>query len=441
MADVGLQVNYLADELVPTATVAPIRSSPSTLAETELPEQFLADLVARRLLFHRGQARLAELVSGLRLPAIVLEELLTLMRGERTVDLARRGATHGDIVYSLTDLGRTKASESMSMCRYTGPAPVSYQSYVEQVELQSVGRLRITQQQVNAAYQGVVMREELREQVGAALNSARPMFFYGPAGSGKTYLAESLLRLLPGLVAIPYAFLIENEIVQVFDPIIHRPAGTPAAEPKLDLRERPDPRWQLCHRPMVVTGGELRLEMLDLRYEPTSGFYQAPPHVKANNGIFIVDDLGRQLVSPEQLMNRWVVPMDRRHDYLSLHTGSTFRLPFDVVLVFATNLSPRDLADEAFLRRLGSKIHIGSVDEHDYREIFMRVCSELDIAFDEEGLSTTLSLHRRMKQPQLACHPRDLLGVVRDHAVYRGCVPRATAVAVTAAWNIHFATD
>lgn len=413
-------------------------AAPRSLAETGLPLPILADL-AGKLLLLRGQLRLVELARMLRLPAAVVDELLEFMRGEKLAHLVSRGITHGDVVFGLSDGGRQRAAEALQRCRYAGPAPVTLAAYVLQVQRQAVTGMRVTRADVDNAYAGIALAPELRDQIGAAMNSGRPLFFYGPPGSGKTFLAESLARLLQGSVAVPYAFLVDSEVVQVFDPLVHQPLPD-KANTALGPRQHGDRRWLRCRRPIAITGGELRLETLELRFDRTAGFYQAPPQVKANNGLFIVDDLGRQQVTPEQLMNRWLVPMDRGRDHLVLHTGSSFAVPFDMILAFSTNLAPHDVADEAFLRRLGYKIHVGPLAAGEYREIFRQACAAAGIGYSEAAAAELLELHRRQRRPPLACHPFDLLGLIRDFAVYRGIEPRVDAETLRHAWHGHFAT-
>lgn len=415
--------------------------APRTLEETGLPLLFLVELVAK-LLFVRGQQRLTELSQHLRLPAIVLEQLLTFMRAERLCEVIRRGETDGDVLFELTDAGRLRAGEFLARCKYAGAAPVSLATYVAQVERQSVTKMKVTRDGVEEAFAGLVIKPEIRDQLGAAMGSGRALFLYGPAGAGKTYLAERLALLLEGDIAVPHAILVDGEIIQVFDPLIHTAVaeeGRPGAV--LDNLLRPDLRWVRCHRPVAITGGELTLRMLDLDYDAGTGFYQAPPHVKANNGLFVVDDLGRQMVTPEQLMNRWIVPMDRHHDYLALHSGTKFTLPFDVVLVFSTNLMPSEVADPAFLRRLGYKVHVGPMNEHEYRNIFTRTCAQQGVAFDELVFNALLQdYHARFDQPLLACYPRDLVNQIADLARYRGEPAVLTTEALHWAWHNYFAT-
>jgi hypothetical protein len=415
--------------------------APKTIDETGLPLLFLVELAAK-VLFLRGRSKLTDLAQHLRLGATVVESLLTFMRTERVCEIARRGETDGDVHYNLTDQGRTRAAEFLQRSQYAGAAPVSLHAYTEQIRSQSIGGMRVTLHDVDRAFRGLIVRAELREQLGAAMNSGRAMFLYGPAGSGKTFLAEQLLRLLNGHVAVPHAICVDNEVIQLFDPLVHE-SVEPAARPQdaLYRQRQTDARWVLCRRPVSLTGGELTLDMLNLYFDETTRFYQAPPHVKANNGLFIIDDLGRQQVSPQQLMNRWIVPMDRGHDYQALHNGYKFAIPFDVILVFSTNLMPKEVADEAFLRRLGYKIHVGALDENDYRRVFREVCEQNGVAYSEDALEYLLREHHaRDAKPLLACYPRDIVRQIRDFAAYREEPPELTSKALDWAWHNYFAT-
>lgn len=440
----------IASETLPersgTVTSSPRRvrlpGLPRTVEETGLDFRFLVELLAK-VLFVRGQISLAELSSHVKLPASVIESALAFMRAERLCEVTRRGGSDGDVNYQLTDTGRGRAAGFLERSQYAGVAPVSLQSYRDTVETQSVAELRVTRGEMERRFADVVINPAVRDQVGAAVNSGRAMFIYGPAGSGKTYLAERLRRLLSGGVVVPHAIAVGNDVIQIFDPLVHQPIESARATTSpIDREAVSDRRWLLCQRPVVISGGELRLSMLDLDYDEATRFYQAPPHLKANNGIYVVDDLGRQLVTPRDLMNRWVVPLDRRKDYLSLRTGHKFAVPFDVVVVFSTNLRPVDLVDEAFLRRLGYKIHIGPMSEDEYRSVFRSVCAELGIPFAEDMFRYLLRNHHdRENKPRLACYPRDILSQLRDFAVYEGGPPRLTADNLDRAWHNYFISE
>jgi hypothetical protein len=415
---------------------------PRTVEDTELEFIFLVELLAK-VLFVRGQVSLAQLASHVKLPATVIEGLLGFMRTERLCEVTRRGGSDGDVNYQLTDTGRARAAGFFERSQYAGVAPVSLRSYRDTIETQSVAELRVTREEVKRQFAGVVLKPAVLDQVGAAMNSGRAMFLYGPAGSGKTYMAERLRRLLKGSILVPHAIVVGNDVIQIFDPLVHQPAASaPASASGIDREAMSDGRWVRCERPVVISGGELRLSMLDLDYDEATRFYQAPPHVKANNGIYVVDDLGRQLVTPRDLMNRWVVPLDRRKDYLSLRTGHKFAVPFDVVVVFSTNLRPADLVDEAFLRRLGYKIYVGPMSEDEYRSIFEGVCAELGITYAEQMFQHLLRNHHdREDRPRLACYPRDILSQLRDFAAYEGGPPQLTADNLDRAWHNYFISE
>lgn len=441
----ALQQDAGAVRRLGSASLMPI--PPATVEETGLPFFFLVELVAKHL-FRGGPQRASELADRLHLLPGVTESLLVFMRDERLIEVQARtqgtvsGAMTKDFTYALTDLGRARAGDAMARCQYAGPAPVSLGDYVRQVALQSFRDERVTRDDVRRHFGSEVIRPDLLEQFGAAMNSGRAMFVYGPPGAGKTYIAERLIGLMAGAVYIPHAIYVEGEIIQVHDPLVHRPVEHPnEARSRIERHVAQDGRWVRCNRPVVLNGGELSLSMLDLQFDHESRYYTAPPQVKANNGLLIIDDLGRQLSEPRVIMNRWIVPMDRQMDYLALHTGVKFQVPFDLSLVFSTNLPPSSLADEAFLRRLGYKIYVGHLDEASYGEIFKRVCQQMGVPFSEAGLAYVLQRHEREHKPLLACIPRDLVGQVRDHASYLGQAPALDEGLLGWAWNNYYVHD
>jgi DNA-binding PadR family transcriptional regulator len=420
---------------------SPLPSMPQRVEDTGLDFSFLVELLTK-ILYVRGQLRLPDLATHAKLSLGALEPLLTFMRSERLCEMVRHGETDGTMAYTLTDLGRARAKDSLERSQYAGPAPVSLSAYVKQVKQQSIMDMGVTRETLQRAFEGIVVRQDLLNQFGAAMNSGRPILVYGPAGSGKTYLSERLVGLLTGNIAVPYAIEVGNEVIQVFDPVVHQPVPMDDSRRSvLDRGRNHDGRWVLCQRPVVMTGAELTLPMVDLQFDQKARFYQAPPQIKANNGLFIVDDLGRQLVSPQDLMNRWIVPLDRHVDYFGLHTGKKFQVSFDVIVVFSSNLQPSKLADEAFLRRLGYKIFVGPLPEADYRRIFMQVCAQNGIPFEESGYRYLLNeLHSPNDKPLLACLPRDILNQLRDFARFNDREPKLSEDLLQWAWHNYFAS-
>lgn len=430
-----------AHTVPPVPTRTPLPPAPRTVSETGLPFLFLVELTVKTL-FLGGLLRMTELVGRMRLSVGVIDPVIIYMRSEKLCETSRAGGATGtdaDVCYRLSELGRGRGAEFLARCGYTGPAPVTLEAYQDMIAARSVATMRIARTTVQAEFEKIVVGPGILDQLGAAMNSGRAMFIHGPAGSGKTFLAEHLCELLRGEIAVPHAIYVGGEVVQVYDPVVHQAGAPDEAGESPFRRAQGDARWVRCRRPAVLTGGELSLDMLDLKFDHTTRYYQAPPHLKANNGIFIIDDLGRQRCSPEDLLNRWIVPMDRRVDFLSLHTGYKFEVPFDVIVIFSSNLPPEDLGDGAFLRRIGYKVHIGPLREDDYRRIFVEACAGLGIPWDEDAFAWLVrERHLREGRPLLACYPRDLLSQVRDRAAYEGVPPALTPEALDWAWNNFF---
>lgn len=425
------------------ALLAPSNArAPRTVDETGLPFLFLAELLGK-ILFQRGQMRLAELAAHTKLNVSVIDPLIAFLRAEKLCEVARIGnsGTDADLCYILTEAGRARAQAALGRNAYAGPAPVTLAAYVAQVKAQSVANMQVTRGAMAAVFDGVVVNPVVLDQIGAGMNSGRALFLHGVAGSGKTYLAERLRDLLVGTIAVPHALMVDGEVIPFFDNVQHcvtEPALTEA--PGLDRGSAPDLRWiRGVRRPAALAGGELTLDMLDLRFDPHTRLYQAPPHLKSNNGIFIIDDLGRQRCTPEALMNRWIVPMDRNVDYLTLHTGHTFQVPFDVIIVFSSNFVPQRLSDGAFLRRLGYKIEVPEASTDEYTRLFRQACESVGVTFDAAAFDYLLACHRERGVPLLACYPRDLMRQLRDLARYEDCAPELSRRTLDWAWDNYFA--
>jgi predicted ATPase with chaperone activity len=292
---------------------------------------------------------------------------------------------------------------------------------------------------MEAAFSDVVLKEHLLDQLGPALHSGRPIFLYGPPGAGKTYVAKMLSRLMNDDVLIPYAIAQGEQIVQFFDPVYHQRVDADGGTAGVMLEQGYDTRFIRCKRPVAITGGELTLDMLEMAYDPSTRQYQAPLQLKANNGLYMIDDLGRQRADVTDLLNRWIVPMEESQDYLSLRSGEHFSIPFDVVLIFSTNLDPLQLADEAFLRRLGYKIRFDYLNAGEFDRIWAQVCAQRGIEVDASILQFVKDeLYGRCATPMLPCHPRDLIGLALDQACYQGRDAVMTVEDIKSAWNSYF---
>jgi energy-coupling factor transporter ATP-binding protein EcfA2 len=409
--------------------------APRTIEETGLTEAFLLELVARTA-YVLGKVSLSILIRRLKLGARVLEDVLAFGIRERMLE--RSGGPHDiDREFQLTETGH-RAAELMARCRYVGPAPVPLEQYQACLQRQSTHEQRVTRASVEAAFADMAVTTALLDQIGSAVNNGRPVIFFGPSGSGKTSLAERLVRLMPKRVAVPYAIAIENEIIQMFDPLIHKPCELVAADG--GSNNTADGRWQYCRPPTGLSGGELTLDMLELCHDAVNGYYQAPPHIKATGGLYIIDDLGRQRVSPAALLDRWIVPLDRGYDMLTLRTGVRFSLPLNVRIVFTSNAAPADLGDEAFFRRLGAKLYVGPLDVTDYRAIYQQRSGELGIRSDDEAFDYLVhELHRLSRRPLLASYPGELLRIVLANARYLEQPAVADGPSLKRAWNIFFA--
>lgn len=413
---------------------------PRNLQECGLPFAFVAQLVSK-IFFQAGPQRLGEIAGRCALPADLVSVVIDFLRREQLVEVTS-ASTSVNLVYSLTQNGRRQAEEYMRISRYAGPAPVPMAAYIAQVRQQEITDFAFTSTRVARAFCATIVAPRILEQLGAAMNSGRATLLHGPAGSGKTYLAGKLVGLLEGAVYVPHALFVDGQVIQQFDPLVHEPLGTEAPpESGFLLDSLVDPRWVLCKRPVVVAGGELSLEMLDLQFDEGVRYYCAPAQLKANNGLLIIDDLGRQLVQPKDLMNRWIVPLDRRIDYLKLHTGTKFLVPFDVTVIFCSNLTPSALGDEAFLRRLAYKIHIGALDDGQFRQLWDAVSVEYGVLCSDDCFAHVKDKFRASGRPLLACTPRDLLGQVRDRARYSDAKPEATPELIDWAWTNYFAGD
>jgi hypothetical protein len=399
---------------------------PEALADLDISPTLVQDLFMRTVR-EQGTSSLGSLRERLKLPHMVLEPVFRQLRQQSYLDV--KGMQGNDYYFGLTAAGKALALERASICAYAGPAPVSLPAYERAVRLQAA-HVQVNRDSLSQALGDLVLPDSLLDQLGPALISQKALFLYGPTGNGKTSLAERLLRVYQDAVLIPYALEISGYVITLFDPVLHRPL---AAQPD-DL----DARWLLCHRPSVAAGGELVSEMLELRSDASSGIYSAPLQMKANNGILVIDDFGRQVISPRDLLNRWIVPLDRRVDYLTLHHGQKLCIPFEVMVVFATNLDPSELADEAFLRRIHNKIYVEPVSPECFHEILARVLGERRLACDAPAAAYFAELCLRRGDALKACYPADLCDILMWRSQYEGRPPQVTRAELDHAADLYF---
>ena len=393
-------------DIAPTMPVAPKR-----MEDAGISSDLILQLVTKTLHF-AGDLRGIELAARLGVPFPVVEPALQLLKSERHCEIVGGSMVGAPaFVYRLTDAGRIRAALFLEDNHYVGALPVpleQYQAYMRQFDARH--SVEATRELVKVAFSHLVLSRRVLDQLGPAIAAWHSLFVYGPPGNGKTVIAQAIRNVLQGEIAIPHALAVEGQIVRLFDPVNHERVNDDPNEPGLEEHHPFDHRWVRCRRPLVTVGGELTMSALELGYNQAFGFYTAPLQALANGGVLVIDDFGRQHAAPRDLLNRWIVPLESRTDYLTLHTGQKFELPFHVFVVFATNLKPSELVDEAFLRRIQYKVLAESPTVHEFTQIFRNYCAAKQLEFDPALVEHVVTRELRPRNVAMrGCHPRDLI--------------------------------
>jgi energy-coupling factor transporter ATP-binding protein EcfA2 len=406
--------------------------SPRNLADIDVDQMLLLQLMVKGIHMEALETP-SQIAGAMKLPSSIVNELVQQAIERKLAGAVGQAPSNGgafpELRYRLTQAGRDWAIESLDRSQYFGPAPVTLEAYQERVLRQRLGNERFSRSDIRNAFREMVIPSRFVDRLGPAINSGSAILIYGPAGNGKTTIAETVSRVFGNVIYIPYCFEVDGHIVKVFDPSVHKPISRSpiaARAPSAIHRESQDQRWVPCLRPTVISGGELTLEMLDLKFSEISNFYEAPLHIKALNGVFVVDDFGRQRVDPADLLNRWTMPLNNRVDYLSLHTGKSFQVPFDELVIFSTNMHPSDLMDPAFLRRLHYKIETVGPTEELFRRVFEDVCRREGLVLEEEIYQQVLTEISANGTPLAYFQPAFIVGQVLAACKFEGIDPCLT---------------
>jgi predicted ATPase with chaperone activity len=411
----SIDQDFIRAEIAKTTPLTGPMDWPESLAELDIASTILEDL-ALKTLYVGGTVSVLELADKLKLSYNVATQLFSRLRADLCCQVT--GMLGNIPQIAITSSGRTRAADLLMQSRYVGPAPVSHKSYVTEVKRQSVKKVAIHAEDIQRAFSDLVVDDETLRSLGTALNSGSSLFLYGPAGTGKSTYAEALSRALAeNEVYIPHAVEVDGQIITLYDPSVHSLVEEKSGSSR-------DQRWVLCKRPAVLVGGELTAEMLDLQFGEVSRFYVAPVQMKANNGVLIIDDFGRQRLRPEELLNRWIVPLDRRIDFLTMSGGKKVEIPFEMLVVFASNFNPSDLVDPAFIRRIKTKIKVGACNADQFREIFRRVAVQMNVNYEDEIPDRLMDFIKfELKQELRSCYPRDIIEQVCWAARYENREP------------------
>ena len=403
-------------------------NAPMILEDLDIPVSLAEDLILRRL-FTKGTSSLLELSIAIKLSVPIVHSLFQSLRQKQLFEVT--GMEGNDYQFRLSGTGWELAAKRFLISHYSGPAPVSLEAYTKVIRNQATNPV-IDRTTLRKALYDLVLTKRFLDDLGPALASQKSIFLYGPTGNGKTSIAERLSRIYKDVVAVPYALEVDGQVVILYDPSTHE---------RVDMHhDDHDPRWVLCRRPCIVVGAELDKNMLELQLEENTKVYVAPVHMRANNGVLVIDDFGRQVVSPNYLLNRWILPLDRRIDYLTLKYGLKFKIPFEMTVVFSTNLNPSDLADEAFLRRIPNKIYVDPVGPKKFDMIFNYIIKKRGLPCESKSAEYLRTLCLRLGARELrACQPKDILDILMSISAYEGQSPQVTPGSLERAASLYFA--
>jgi hypothetical protein len=407
-------------------------AGPRNLEETGIDPLFLLQLMIKGM-YSENLETPSQIADATCLPSGIVNALLKDAQDRKLVEAVGQAAggmgALAEMRYALTRAGREWAVDAMEQSSYFGPAPVSFEAYRDRIMLQRITNEWVSRPQMQEAFNGLVIPDRFVSRLGPAINSGTAILIYGPAGNGKTTIAEIVGDIFQNVIYVPHCLEVDGQIIKVFDPSVHKTiAGDsgPDAGPRGLRRERLDKRWVPCYRPMVITGGELTLEMLDLKFNELAKFYEAPMHIKALNGTFLIDDFGRQRVKPEDILNRWIVPLNSRVDYLNLHTGKSIQVPFDELVIFSTNLHPNDLMDPAFQRRIAYKLETVEPPEDLYRKVFESMAEKQGLQLTDEIYNQVLAGIRAAEAPLAYFQPKFIVEQVLSSCKFEGTEPQFT---------------
>ena len=413
-------------------------ATPASIAETGLSPRALLGLVLKAIQ-SGGVDTVPKLVDLLKLPSNLIQALAQEGVNQRSLKIVGSDGSGSlpVLTYALTEIGRAAAAEAVAQSKYVGPAPVPINAYIAQVKRQSITNERINRERINRAFADLVTTPVFVSKIGPAINSGRSILLYGPPGNGKSSIAEKIGRVFTDIIYIPYCIEVEGQIITLFDPSVHEEIkkAVPTGREQIEIRSADfDRRWVACRRPVIIVGGELTLDMLDLRYNETSKYYEAPLHIKALGGTFVIDDFGRQFVRPTDLLNRWIVPLEDKIDFLKLQTGAIIQMPFDELIVFSTNMTPNDLMDPAFLRRIPYKLELTPPSVEDYKKIFRHILAPHNLEMTESLFAWVIDELQARRGLPLACYqPGFITAQILNACQFEGRAPEVTEDLITEA--------